>query len=146
MIYESWRNQLKSAAKSVLIGIKNTTDYELSLEHVFVYQGSLVCNPQRFVPPHTESHFGAISNLISCKGSIIYVIRSRELNLGPLSLTWDIPFFGSPEFDSHCLSIEKNKIGDHSHITLHFSSDELYTLAHDTPPHNQTHPDTHGVD
>jgi len=135
VIYESWKVELKNAARSLLVSLSNTTDFKLTLVSENLEHGIWRYSPPRDVRPHVIYDFGTESHgVFGMKGTLVYSISSEDPTTSKtypsIHFTWDIALLTviAPAFNSNLFSVEPRVLGTHSEIVLHFSSDELFVL------------------
>jgi len=138
IIYESWKLQLKQASRSIQIRLSNVTDRTLVLKSSALTSGIWRLDPPNEIPPSNEVDFGSEANgIYSSTGKITFTLKDEEQINMPITFSWNVGLFGTPEYNSNVFSIEPVVIGNHMEVILHFSSDELFIAT--TPIQNNNH-------
>jgi len=79
IIYETWKMELKSANKSVLVTVSNITDYKLFLVSSYLSSGIWRSPVPEEVPPQTNAEFGVESHgYLTIKGHVTYELITKK--------------------------------------------------------------------
>jgi hypothetical protein len=128
IIYETWKMELKSASRSLLITINNITDFKLTLVNCVLSSGIFRSPVPTEIPPQTNLEFGAESHgSFAIKGHITYSYKNSKDPKYLLTINFDMSI-SSNQYSSEQFNIFERAIGNHSDIVYVFSSDEYYKL------------------